>query len=59
MQDQYATSYGGLNKIEFYKNKVLVKKLNLSNKHLDEFNNQLVLFYTGINRKADKKYLVK
>lgn len=54
MQDQYATSYGGLNKIEFYKNKVLVKKLNLSNKHLDEFNNQLVLFYTGINRKADK-----
>ncbi len=54
MQDQYSTAYGGLNKIEFFNNKVSVKKINLSNKHLKDFNNNLVLFYTGINRKADK-----
>ncbi len=53
MQDQYATAHGGLNKIEFFNNKVIVKKINLSNKHLKDFNNNLVLFYTGINRKAD------
>ena len=58
MQDQYATSYGGLNKIEFYKNKVLVKKLNLSNKHLDEFNNQLFYFIQELIVKQTK-YLVK
>lgn len=54
MQDQYATSFGGLNKIEFYKNKVEVKKIKISKKNLTNFNNHLALFYTGINRKADK-----
>jgi D-glycero-alpha-D-manno-heptose-7-phosphate kinase len=52
MQDQYSTAYGGLNKIEFYKNKVEVKKINLSNQKLETFNENLLLFYTGINRKA-------
>ena len=51
-QDQYSTAYGGLNKIEFYKNKVEVKKINLSNQKLETFNENLLLFYTGINRKA-------
>ena len=54
MQDQYATTFGGLNKIEFYKGKVSVKKLNLENKLVDEFNNHLMLFYTGITRHANK-----
>ena len=53
MQDQYSTSYGGINKIEFYKNKrIKVKKLNISKNKLKNFNNNLMLFYTGINRKA-------
>ena len=54
MQDQYSTAYGGLNKIEFYNNKVFVKRLNLSKNILLDFNKHLLLFYTGINRKADK-----
>ena len=52
MQDQYSTAYGGLNKIEFFKNKVNVKKIDLSNQKLENFNENLLLFYTGINRKA-------
>ena len=54
MQDQYSTSFGGLNKIEFFKNKVSVNKIQLSNDSISNFNNHLLLFYTGINRKADK-----
>ena len=54
MQDQFSTAFGGLNKIEFYNKKVFVKKLNLSKKTLLDFNKHLLLFYTGINRKADK-----
>ena len=53
MQDQYATAFGGLNKIEFYKNKVSVKKIDLKKNKLQEFNDHLHLFYTGINRKAE------
>ena len=52
MQDQYSTAYGGLNRIEFYKNKVNKKKINLSNQKLETLNENLLLFYTGINRKA-------
>ena len=48
MQDQYSTAYGGLNKIEFYNNKVFVKRLNLSKNILLDFNKHLLLFYTGI-----------
>ena len=54
MQDQYSTAYGGFNKIEFFDNRVKVTKINLNNKIEDDFKNHLMLFYTGINRKADK-----
>jgi len=54
MQDQYSTAYGGLNRIEFFKNKVKVKKINLKKSNLENFSNNLHLFYTGINRKAEK-----
>mgnify|MGYP001358595374 CR=1 FL=1 len=54
MQDQYSTAFGGLNKIEFFKNKVKVKKICLTEKKLNNFKNSLTLFYTGINRQADK-----
>lgn len=54
MQDQYATAYGGFNKIKFFSNKVEIKKINISHKTISEFKNYLLLFYTGISRQADK-----
>ena len=54
MQDQYITAFGGLNTIEFYKGKVSVKKLKLETKLVEEFNDHLLLFYTGITRHANK-----
>lgn len=54
MQDQYSSAFGGLNKMEFFNNKVSVKKVPLQDKELKVFKNHLMLFYTGINRQADK-----
>jgi len=55
MQDQYSTAFGGLNKIEFFKNnKIKVSKINIKLDRINLFKKNLMLFYTGINRKADK-----
>jgi D-glycero-alpha-D-manno-heptose-7-phosphate kinase len=55
MQDQYSTSFGGLNRIEFYNNKkVKVTNLKINKMRINTFENSLMLFYTGINRKAHK-----
>lgn len=53
MQDQYATAYGGLNKIEFYKDKkIKVSKIKLPLSFINDFNKHLMLFYTGISRQS-------
>ena len=55
MQDHYAAAYGGFNTILFKKDKtVTVKKINISNSRLNKFKKHLLMFYSGINRKADK-----
>jgi D-glycero-alpha-D-manno-heptose-7-phosphate kinase len=54
MQDQYLTAYGGLNRLEFFNNNVKVTKINLTKERLFNFKKNLLLFYTGISRKADK-----
>ena len=55
MQDQYSTAFGGLNKIEFFKNKeIKVSKINIKIDKMNLFKKNLMLFYTGINRRADK-----
>lgn len=55
MQDQYSTAFGGLNKIEFFKNnRIKVSKINIKRDRVNLFKKNLLLFYTGINRKADK-----
>ena len=54
MQDQYSTAYGGLNKFEFYKRKVIQKEVSITENLKKDFNNHLMLFYTGINRQANK-----
>ena len=55
MQDHYAAAYGGFNSILFNKNKtVTVAKIKISNSRLQNFKHHLMIFYSGINRKADK-----
>lgn len=55
MQDHYAAAYGGFNSILFKKNKTInVKKVKISKIRLKNFKNHLMMFYSGINRKADK-----
>lgn len=47
-QDQYAAALGGINFLEFKKDKVIVKKLNLPKSFIKKLENHLVLVYTGI-----------
>ncbi len=50
-QDQVAASVGGFNKITFFnQNKIKIKKI--PNKNLERLNSNLILLYTGIQRKA-------
>ncbi len=52
-QDQVSASYGGLNLISFHKNgQILVKPVTISSKRLEELQDHLMLFYTGIIRTA-------
>ncbi len=55
MQDHYSAAYGGFNSIIFNQNKtVKVKKISISKKRLITFKKHLIMFYSGINRKADQ-----
>ena len=50
-QDQVWSSYGGFNRIDFYKNnKFKVKNLSLNKKRIDKLLNNFILVYTGITR---------
>ncbi len=46
-QDQYASAFGGINFMEFKKDKVIVKRLNLKKEVIEKLENKLVLVYTG------------
>jgi len=53
-QDQIATAYGGLNHIKFYKDgNFKVQKLDISAYKIKKLENNLVMFYTDINRRAE------
>jgi D-glycero-alpha-D-manno-heptose-7-phosphate kinase len=49
-QDQYATTFGGFNLIEFGKEGVVVKRLPLARECLDDLEAHLLLCYTGCVR---------
>lgn len=52
-QDQYAASFGGMNIIRFLPDEsVQVQPLPLKPVRLEDLNSRLMLFYTGIGRKA-------
>lgn len=54
-QDQYACALGGINQFYFNKNNsVSIKKLNLSNKSINNLNKKLVIFFTGYSRNSYK-----
>ena len=54
-QDQYAASFGGLNVIRFHENgSVKVEPVHLSRKIQQEFESNLFMFYTGMQRSASE-----
>ena len=54
IQDQYIAAYGGLRFIEFKQDgEVSVKKIKISADSHRTFNDNFLLFFTGVSRKAD------
>lgn len=52
-QDQVLASYGGFNLITFHKDgQISVKPITISSKRIEDLQNHLMLFYTGIVRTA-------
>ena len=53
-QDQIFASYGGLNLLKLTENKKIVKKININKKIIDELQNNLLIFFTKIQRDSNK-----
>jgi len=53
-QDQYSATFGGINFMEFYKDKVIVNPLRIKESYLDELAHNLVLYYTDTSRLSSK-----
>lgn len=52
-QDQYIATFGGITAFTFNKDdSVSVEPLKISDEDIEEFNNNVMLFYTGIQRSA-------
>jgi len=55
IQDQHAIASGGLRQIEFTTgDKVIAREIQMKESIKEDFNNSLMLFYTGITRKSDE-----
>jgi D-glycero-alpha-D-manno-heptose-7-phosphate kinase len=49
-QDQYSATFGGINFMEFYKDKGIVNPLRIRDSYLDELAHNLVLYYSDTSR---------
>lgn len=59
-QDQYAAAYGGINHFTFNADEsVIVRKLLLNNEKRQELNDNLLLYYTGVQRDAREVLLAQ
>ena len=55
MQDYYSATFGGINYIEFEKNKnVVVHPLKLEKSIINELQSRILLFYSGISRNSSE-----
>ena len=52
VQDQYSVAYGGLNAIQFMPSEVTIQKIVMSETVKEDFNNSMMLFYTGVSRET-------
>lgn len=53
-QDQYSATFGGLNFMEFSKDKVIVNPLRIRNWAKNELENNLLIYFLGISRDSSK-----
>lgn len=54
LQDQFASSYGGLNIYKFNKNSSTVNRLNIDSNLKQNLDENILLYYSGITRKSSK-----
>tara|TARA_S200000501_G_scaffold378288_1_gene440197 strand:+ start:1294 stop:2295 length:1002 start_codon:yes stop_codon:yes gene_type:complete len=62
LQDQYATAFGGFNEIIFKKDKIKVNKLKIDEDKKKILENNTLIFFTGVSRKAnliEKEKIIK
>lgn len=53
-QDQYTAVFGGMNFMEFYKDRTIVNPIKVDDEILERLEDSLVLFYVGVSRDSSK-----
>jgi D-glycero-alpha-D-manno-heptose-7-phosphate kinase len=53
-QDQYASVFGGFNKMTFNNKQINIEKIKISQEYQEKLNDSLLFFYTGMTRKASQ-----